>query len=370
MKIVWYSEIKWDYMKTRKQHLLTHFPVDDKILFFQPFSFNGPNAFIPKTDGNVTYVTLPVYRKTSSGKINALFQYAALRIPFYMILRFWGFILRLLIIKGTPDKYVFSNIFSLPLKRLNCVSLWDYNDDPEQFGSQPVWAMDHLGRFLRDPRQVVTTCSRYLTRELEAKYNRSVLHIPNGVDLSVFADLKPSTPLLKRNILGYVGVISPWFFDFELVGKIAETYPDFDVHLYGPVDRDANDQLQNLLEADNIKYFSSVDYSELPQVMGSFRIGLIPLRSIPQVWQAASAKFLQYLSTGIPVVSTYMEQFEDLSKEAFMCRSHDETLAGIAEALRIDRVQIDDKIMEYDWKLLSVKFREILQFKPTEVLDV
>ncbi len=33
MNIIWFSEIRWDYLFTRKQHILSLFPKKDNILF-------------------------------------------------------------------------------------------------------------------------------------------------------------------------------------------------------------------------------------------------------------------------------------------------------------------------------------------------
>ena len=38
MIIYWFSEIKWDYLKTRKQQILSLFPKSDIIYFIEPIS--------------------------------------------------------------------------------------------------------------------------------------------------------------------------------------------------------------------------------------------------------------------------------------------------------------------------------------------
>ena len=75
MNIVWYSEVKWNYLRTRKQNLLTHFPLNDRILFFQPFSFVKSNYFFPRKEGNIYYLTLPTYRKSSYKFIDTLMSF-------------------------------------------------------------------------------------------------------------------------------------------------------------------------------------------------------------------------------------------------------------------------------------------------------
>ena len=41
MNTIWFSEIRWDYLRTRKQHLLSYFPNGDSILFIQPLSLSN-----------------------------------------------------------------------------------------------------------------------------------------------------------------------------------------------------------------------------------------------------------------------------------------------------------------------------------------
>jgi len=361
MNIVWYSEIKWDYLKTRKQHLLSYFPETDRVLFFQPFSFRGKNPFFVRRDKNITFITLPVYRPSSKEWINKTLTHIVVRKVLYTLLALWEKLVIKIVFNQPPDRYVFSNLFALPLlgKKVNCS--WDYNDDPEQFGPQPKWATSLLSEFLADPNTNVIACSSHLKTKLEKTYSRSVHHIPNGVSLTDFSSQTSSLKLTDRKVLGYIGIISPWFFDFDLIKKIANAHPDFEIKLYGPVDRNAQKDLDKLSTISNLNWSASIPYSEIPATMNTFRVGLVPLKSIPQVWQAASAKFLQYLAAGIPVVSTHMDQFVGLSQRAYMCKSHTEMLTGLENALTVDKLETLPALSQYDWPYLSRHFRDIIE---------
>ena len=88
MNIVWYSEVKWNYLRTRKQNLLTHFPLNDMIVFFQPFSFVKGNYFFPRKEGNIYYLTLPTYRKSHFKFIEKLMSFLIFRKFFYLFVKF------------------------------------------------------------------------------------------------------------------------------------------------------------------------------------------------------------------------------------------------------------------------------------------
>ena len=62
MNILWFSEIRWDYLKTRKQHLLSLFPKEDKILFIQPLSLSK-NKFPIEHPKNIINKTVPIFRR-------------------------------------------------------------------------------------------------------------------------------------------------------------------------------------------------------------------------------------------------------------------------------------------------------------------
>ena len=58
--LVWFSEIQWDFLSTRKQRLLARFPEAWRILFIEPFAVGRRSHWLPVKRGRVTVVTVPV----------------------------------------------------------------------------------------------------------------------------------------------------------------------------------------------------------------------------------------------------------------------------------------------------------------------
>ena len=75
MKIIWFSEIKWSYLKTRKQHILSNFDNSDEILFVEPLSFNLKNKFNISIEKNIKYVTIPQVQNSDIIFINYLINF-------------------------------------------------------------------------------------------------------------------------------------------------------------------------------------------------------------------------------------------------------------------------------------------------------
>ena len=361
MKLIWYSEIKWNYLQTRKQNLLNFFPSSDTILFFQPFSFVGGNHFFPKKEGNIYYITLPTYRKSQYQFIDKYFANLTLRKIFYYFLRWYANIWINVILKQSPDCICISNIFYLPLINSKTPIVWDFNDHPEQFEEQPNWALKSFDTFLRDKQYHIIASSKGLAEYINAIYHRQTIIIPNGVDLKHFNNKIQRQENTEKHVIGYVGIISSWFFDFELLRKISEQFNSFKICLYGPCEKNARKQLNKLIQLPNILYEGPKSYAELPKIMSTFTVGIIPLYSKPEVWRLASGKFLQYLSVGIPVVSVWMKQFSKMKSNVFLSKSHAEFITGLEQATEYKFIPMDDELREYDWKYLSNRFRNELE---------
>ena len=157
-----------------------------------------------------------------------------------------------------------------------------------------------------------------------------------------------------------MGIISSWFFDFDLLHKISAHFTSYEIHLYGPCEGHAQEKLNKLIQIPNIFYYGQQSYKELPEIMRTFTVGIIPLYSKPEVWRLASGKFLQYLSIGIPVVSVWMKQFAEMKKNIFLSKSHTEFISEIEHAIEHNFLPMDEELKEYDWRKLSSKFRNKL----------
>ena len=72
MKIIWFSEIKWSYLRTRKQHILSNFKDNDEILFVEPLSFNLKNNFNISIEKNIKYITIPQMQNSDIKLFNVL----------------------------------------------------------------------------------------------------------------------------------------------------------------------------------------------------------------------------------------------------------------------------------------------------------
>tara|TARA_B100001964_G_scaffold245393_1_gene332047 strand:+ start:711 stop:1820 length:1110 start_codon:yes stop_codon:yes gene_type:complete len=355
MNILWFSEIRWDYLKTRKQHLLSLFPNEDKILFIQPLSLSK-NKFPIEHPKNIINKTVPIFRRGNRTLIK-IAKFSIIRIITYnLLLRYLKFLIKQHL---NDDIHVIcvSNIFFVPLlDKFKYPIIWDFNDDPKQFGEIPNWVYKYYYNLLSDKNTKIISSSKGFNNYIYSKFSNKPITISNGVDREKF---QKQNVLSNNNkiIFGYVGIISKWFFDFNLIKKISTTYPECEIKIYGPKDKNALDLINDISELNNVNIFPKQEYDMLPEIMRKFSIGLVPLQSCDKVTRVASGKLLQYLSLGLPVVSVYMEQFEGLSN-LIMCRNHSEFMDGIDYYINNDILQDNDvELTKYDWKVLADQYR-------------
>jgi glycosyltransferase involved in cell wall biosynthesis len=129
---------------------------------------------------------------------------------------------------------------------------------------------------------------------------------PHGVDHALFARaLDPSTPVppdiasLPKPVLGFYGTLRDWV-DLDLVAGIAQARPDWSIALIGQKLGDVS-AVENL---PNVHLLGQKKHAELPAYCKGMDVGLIPYRIDERMKFVNPIKLREYLSAGLPVVST------------------------------------------------------------------
>jgi glycosyltransferase involved in cell wall biosynthesis len=140
-----------------------------------------------------------------------------------------------------------------------------------------------------------------------------------GVDFRHFGrtrDPKCVLPVELRNIprpvFGYIGVVDERL-DYELIARLAEANSGGSILMVGPstkVDPEA------LPHRSNIHWLGGRDYSLLPNYAKAFDVCLMPFALNEATEFINPTKALEYMATGIPIVSTpvrdVVRQFSDV----------------------------------------------------------
>jgi glycosyltransferase involved in cell wall biosynthesis len=85
------------------------------------------------------------------------------------------------------------------------------------------------------------------------------------------------------------------------VTAVADALPDWEIRMVGPV---AKIDPADLPRRANITYPGPAPYADLPEVMASFDVALMPFALNEATRSISPTKTLEYLAAGLPVVST------------------------------------------------------------------
>ncbi len=338
MDLLVLSEVKWNYLRTRKRFIISRFPKSTRVFFFQPLSFSLPNNFFPKREGNVTFLSTPVLKPhTESGTYNRLIQSSLVRGLLGALIVVWVKIAMLLLGVKTDTTILISNIYFVPVaERLRTSFVcYDCNDDPTFFPGVREWSKDYLRRTCRRA-DLTVACSESLAGRMASSCRDKVVVVGNGVDYDLFSarvaaeEVPNDIASIESPVVGYTGAIKEWF-DFELVKEAAKSNPEASFVLIGPVAPSVRGEAGRMAtECANVHLLGEKPYETLPLYLAAMKVCLIPFKTGPLTSVLNPNKLYEYFAAGKTVVS--LRYSEDLAKYDGLLYLVDER-AGFAEAV-------------------------------------
>jgi UDP-galactopyranose mutase len=178
--------------------------------------------------------------------------------------------------------------------------------------------MDELSAFRGAPPELVERERKLFTRadlvftgghslyRVKRCKHPAVFAFPSSVDAAHFARARGvvEEPVDQRALphprVGYFGVIDERL-DLELVARIAEERPDWQVVMVGPV---VKIDPASLPQRSNLHWLGSKTYGELPAYLAGWDVALMPFARNASTEFISPTKTLEYLAAGRPVVST------------------------------------------------------------------
>ena len=214
----------------------------------------------------------------------------------------------------------------LPERR---VQLWSFAPDVDymcgRFGEECAvyYCVDEFGAFsgydaraigdaerrLASRVDLVVTTSQVL-QESKRGMNPNTVLVTHGVDYDHFAEasagdltIPADIAGLPRPVLGFWGLLQDWL-DVELLAGLAAGAPDCSIVLIG----EAATDIARLKRLSNVHLLGRRPYASLPAYAKGFDLGLIPFRVNELTRAVNPIKLREYLSAGLPVVSTALPE--------------------------------------------------------------
>ncbi len=373
MDIVWFAEIKWDYLKTRKQQIIRRKPADVRLLYLEPYVKGRDNRFDLREEDGSLRATVPFIKTVPPGE------------PLRWVLdRRWGRALldgvarrrvkRLFRDAGivpAETGIVLSNVYAMGVaaRIKGRFLLYDCNDAHSEFPGMPRWTAKYYADACRRADAVFASSRALYEDATEFRGGEAGCELlGNGVEYGHFEKVRVengwATPPDPPRI-GYLGVIAPWF-NFEYVEQLARSHPDWQVALVGPVILGVDDAVKRLTDLPNVSLGDAVAYEDVPGVLETFTVGLIPFRYDALTRGVNPNKMYEYLAMGLPVVATRfsseVERFpgvvETGSTADEFVRACERSVAAVAETSRLDdhRRRALEIAARHDWAVIADRF--------------
>jgi glycosyltransferase involved in cell wall biosynthesis len=253
------------------------------------------------------------------------------------------------------------------------LSVYYCTDEWSQFSYVEKEKIVEQERRLIEKVDVVFTTSRGLL-ERKRVHNPEAHLASHGVDQAHFARaLAPETPLapelvgLRHPVVGFFGLVQDWI-DTDLLVHVAKARPDWTLVVLGKALVDVS----ALAALPNVRLVDRRPYADLPSYCKGFDVGLCPFRINELTVHVNPIKLREYVSAGLPVVSTDIPECRLNPQWTRIGRTPEEFVAQIDAALREDspeaRRRRSDAMREETWEkkvaaigdvILSVKERKL-----------
>ena len=182
---------------------------------------------------------------------------------------------------------------------------------------------------------IVLCNSDQLMNEVES-LNSNSYNIGQGVNYSFFDNAHYSlTPHELKNIstpiIGYVGFLSSWRIDVELIYNLAKNNPDKSFLLIGNKDKEFNTKIFSGLR--NVYFLGIKTIQEIPLYINSFDICINPQLLNESTAGNYPRKIDEYLYAGKPVVVTKTKMMESFKDFVCLCEGIEEYQKAIDSIL-------------------------------------
>ena len=275
----------------------------------------------------------------------------------------------LLIPGATNKKIIFINriLFNINLfismRLLNFKNdyLWTYNPltllylNVKRFKTSIYHAVDAIEHQPFMPKDLINIQERILSKNVDKIFvtsknifkklqlhNSNISYFGNVCDfehfsksLSIHIDRVPQDiKKIRKPIVGFIGSVSEYKINFELIYEIANNLKNISFVFIGPIDENINIiKINKLKKLKNIYFFGYREYKDLPYYCSHIDIGWLPLVHNKYTKSMFPMKFFEYLAAGLPVVSTRIDSLKEFKQYIAMEDDIKNLSKSIIEAL-------------------------------------
>ncbi len=226
-------------------------------------------------------------------------------------------------------------------------------------------------RLLRRAAAVFVTSKELLKKCL--KVNIRSYYFSNVVDLDHFVvarydgDIPKDLEVIPEPRIGYIGALSDFKLNFELLKELISKKPDWNwVFIGEEIEGQRNKICEELKKKHNVFFLGYKPYIDLPKYLRGLNVGILPTLINKYTNSMFPMKLYEYIASGVPVVSTKLKIFEEDIIGVISAENSELFLLGIQSQLDRGRF-MNDEILEslqektwmFRWKMMMKLITEI-----------
>lgn len=332
--LIVFSHLRWAFVYQRPQHLLSRVAAHWDILFVEEPVHGAPALEVSTPAPGVT-VLQPRTRAEGQGFADTQFETISRLLRDYLI-------------EHRIDRYGVWMYTPMALPLLGGLTpeviVYDCMDQLSAFQGAPPQLLRRESTLLGIASVVFTGGPSLYDAKRSSSSN--VHSLPSSVDASHFAPREEGHVASRlfdgigHPRLGYYGVIDERL-DLDLLARIADADPDWQVCIVGPVVKIDPATLPQRL---NLHYLPQQAYDDLPDVLAAWDVCLMPFALNASTEFISPTKTLEYMAAGKPVVSTGVADVRRLyAAGVAIAADADGFIAACRQALAEDTTQRADR---------------------------
>jgi len=221
-------------------------------------------------------------------------------------------------------------------------------DEIKSQPDMPKSAIESAERTLTQQASIVFTTSPALT-ESRRHWNAATYYLPHVADQDHFSRaLSDATRIpadleeIPRPRIGFVGAISAYKIDFELLRVLARSRRQWSIVLIGAVGEGDPSTDASCLEIEpNIHLIGPRSYEDVPAYLKGIDVAILPNRINEYTRAMFPMKFFEYLAAGRPVVSVELDALSEFREVVDLAADYGEFVAAVDRALAGDCASLE-----------------------------
>jgi glycosyltransferase involved in cell wall biosynthesis len=205
---------------------------------------------------------------------------------------------------------------------------------------------------------IFTTSPRL--QETRARWNPdNTYYFPNVADFTHFAQAREPGHVpddltrIPGPRIGFIGAISDYKVDFDLIARVADARRDWQWVLIGLVGEGQPQTSIERLRRPNIHLLGPRPYGRIPEYLRGFDVAVLPMRQNDYTASMFPMKFFEYLAAGVPVVATDLLSLRLYSDACVIAPTPDaftRAIAGVLEGRAPDRRRCLELAQQHTWQ--------------------